>query len=237
MARYTATQIAMVAWNVGIRDEPTIARAVAIALAESDGNTQAHNDDASTGDNSYGLWQINMIGAMGPARRAQFDIARNEDLFDPMTNGRAMYKISNGGRNWAPWSTFKNNAYMRHINTGKAAAKDVLARVKAASPTNPASWIFEQIAGVQESVGGVGQSIAKGFDVGGAISASFNSLSQSLMRLGLNTFAVIIAVILIVLAVLIMLRAPLGNAANKVAGVAGPGKVKNAATTVGKVVK
>ena len=33
-----------------------------IALAESGGNPNAHNENAGTGDNSYGLWQINIIG-------------------------------------------------------------------------------------------------------------------------------------------------------------------------------
>ena len=46
----------------------------AIAGGESTFNNKAHNNDASTGDNSYGLWQINMLGKMGAARRAE---ARN----------------------------------------------------------------------------------------------------------------------------------------------------------------
>ena len=37
----------------------------AIAMAESGSNAEAHNDNANTGDNSYGLWQINMLGSMG----------------------------------------------------------------------------------------------------------------------------------------------------------------------------
>jgi Lysozyme like domain len=40
----------------------------AIEQAESRGNPKAHNTNARTGDNSYGLWQINMLGRMGPAR-------------------------------------------------------------------------------------------------------------------------------------------------------------------------
>ena len=48
----------------------------AIGLAESVGNPRAHNPNASTGDNSYGLMQINMLGAMGPERRAAFGIQK-----------------------------------------------------------------------------------------------------------------------------------------------------------------
>jgi hypothetical protein len=41
--------------------------AVAIALAESGGNPAAHNPVPP--DDSWGLWQINMRGHLGPVRR------------------------------------------------------------------------------------------------------------------------------------------------------------------------
>ena len=37
----------------------------AIAMAESSGDSAALNNNPNTGDLSYGLWQINMIGDMG----------------------------------------------------------------------------------------------------------------------------------------------------------------------------
>jgi hypothetical protein len=76
-----------------------------IVKAESGNNPKAFNPNASTGDLSYGLAQINMLGAMGPERRAMFGIANNEQLFDPMTNLRAAYKIYKMG-GWKQWSTF-----------------------------------------------------------------------------------------------------------------------------------
>jgi hypothetical protein len=39
-------------------------------------------------DDSYGLWQINMLGPLGPANRAQFALARDDQLFDPETNAK-----------------------------------------------------------------------------------------------------------------------------------------------------
>src|SRR3982750_492240 len=63
----------------------------AIALAESNGNPTAHN--AVPPDDSYGLWQINMRGKLGPARRQAFGIQSNTELFDPTKNARAMKKI------------------------------------------------------------------------------------------------------------------------------------------------
>lgn len=88
--------------------------AAAVAMAESGGNPNAHN--AKPPDDSYGLWQINMIGSMGPARRAQFGISSNSALFDPLTNARAAVKISNGGASWSPWTTFTSGAYKKYLN-------------------------------------------------------------------------------------------------------------------------
>ena len=88
----------------------------AIGMGESGGNPRAYNGNARTGDKSYGLFQINMIGSMGPARRRQFGISSNEQLFDPMTNIRAMMKISNNGTNWRPWSVYTRGTYRRFLS-------------------------------------------------------------------------------------------------------------------------
>ena len=88
-----------------------LANAYAIALAESGGRARAHNPNASTGDNSYGLFQINMLGKMGPARLKQYGLSSNEDLFDPLTNAKVAYKMSHGGTNFQPWTTFTSGKY------------------------------------------------------------------------------------------------------------------------------
>jgi hypothetical protein len=72
-------------------------------MKESTGRPYAHNQNSNTGDNSYGLFQINMIGSLGPARREQFGLVTNEDLFNPLTNAAIAYRISEGGTNWGPW--------------------------------------------------------------------------------------------------------------------------------------
>ncbi len=86
----------------------------AIALAESGGRAKAYNGKGP--DNSYGLFQINMIGSLGPARRKQFGLKSNDDLFDPLVNAKVAFAISNGGKNFKPWSAFTNGAYTRYIN-------------------------------------------------------------------------------------------------------------------------
>lgn len=85
-------------------------------MAESGGNPRAHNPNASTGDNSYGLFQINMLGGLGPARLRQYGLSRNEELFDPTTNARVAFRMSGGGRDWSPWSAYKNGAYQKYLN-------------------------------------------------------------------------------------------------------------------------
>ena len=79
-------------------------QAWAVVMKESTGRPMAHNQNSRTGDNSYGLFQINMIGSMGPARLSQFGLSNNEELFDPLTNARIAYIISEGGKNWSPWN-------------------------------------------------------------------------------------------------------------------------------------
>jgi murein DD-endopeptidase MepM/ murein hydrolase activator NlpD len=72
-------------------------------MKESGGNPQAHNPNAGTGDNSYGLFQINMLGNLGPARLKQFGLSSNDELLDPAVNARVAFQMSQGGRNWGPW--------------------------------------------------------------------------------------------------------------------------------------
>lgn len=85
-------------------------------MAESGGRARAYNPNADTGDNSYGLFQINMLGDLGPARLRQYGLARNEDLFDPTTNARVAFRMSGGGRDWSPWSAYKNGAYKKYLS-------------------------------------------------------------------------------------------------------------------------
>jgi hypothetical protein len=67
--------------------------AVQIAQGESGYNPYAANFNKGTGDESYGLMQINMLGDLGPGRRKWFGIKKNEDLYDAQTNANAAYKI------------------------------------------------------------------------------------------------------------------------------------------------
>lgn len=88
--------------------------AAAIAMAESGGDARAHNTKGL--DNSYGYWQINMKGALGPPRLKQFGIASADQLFDPATNAKAMAILSKQGADFRPWSTYLSGSYLRYLS-------------------------------------------------------------------------------------------------------------------------
>jgi hypothetical protein len=90
-------------YYVGFRGE-RLKQAWAVAKKESSGRPRSHNRNSATGDNSYGLFQINMIDSLGPARRKQFNLKSNEDLFDPIRNAQIAYVMSNKGKNWSAWN-------------------------------------------------------------------------------------------------------------------------------------
>jgi len=95
------------------KDIPTM---VGIAGGESSYNPQAYNPNANTGDKSYGLFQINMLGAMGPERRRQFGLESNDQLFDPATNVKAAKQIYDT-QGLGAWSVYNNKSYQNFLPT------------------------------------------------------------------------------------------------------------------------
>jgi hypothetical protein len=79
----------------------------AIAKKESHGNPLSHNGDRDTGDNSYGLFQINMIGSLGETRRDKFSLDSNVELLNPVVNAQIAYHMSNQGEDWSAWKGVK----------------------------------------------------------------------------------------------------------------------------------
>lgn len=122
MARLSPAQIARVAKDAGFSGR-ALQIAVAVALGESGGNTHAHNPVPP--DDSYGLWQINMIGSLGPARRRQFGLSSNSELFNPAVNARAAYAISSRGSDFTPWTVFRNRTYLMHMSRAAEGVRNV----------------------------------------------------------------------------------------------------------------
>lgn len=101
MSTLSAAQIAAVAAGAGFHGTG-LRNAVAVALAESGGRTNAvgvNSDRYRSRDR--GLWQINDHWHPEVSDAAAFDPARA---------AAAAYRISAGGSNWSAWSTWKNGS-------------------------------------------------------------------------------------------------------------------------------
>lgn len=109
------------AYNLAIQAGATPDEAhilAAIAGAESGYNPHAHYQPG-TGENSYGLWQINMDAKYAAGRRKQFGIASNEDLFDPVVNAKAALAILRS-QGWKAWTTYTSGKYKQFMPGGVA---------------------------------------------------------------------------------------------------------------------
>jgi len=101
---------------VGFKGQ-NLKEAYGIAKRESNGRPRAYNGNRSTGDHSYGIFQINMIGDLGEARRDKFNLKSNKELFDPVRNAEIAYHMSQGGENWSAWKgvTTRAQTYMKQF--------------------------------------------------------------------------------------------------------------------------
>lgn len=163
----------------------TVATAVAIAVVESGLNAKAHNGNASTGDDSYGLWQINMLGSLKAGRLALFGITSNEALYDPLTNAQAMAKLwRNKGGSFRDWSTYKDGKYKAHL----ADATKAVANMK--------PWATGQ-GEVDTIVGG---------EIGKAASAIFGPIFDFVKEIGLRIAGFVGGGLLLILAIILYVR-------------------------------
>ena len=96
---FSPTQLKTILEKAGFKGD-ALRTAWAVAMKESTGRPYALNRSS----NCYGLFQINMTGSMGPDRRKKYGLESNRDLFDPLTNAKIAYQMSNGGKNWSGWS-------------------------------------------------------------------------------------------------------------------------------------
>jgi len=88
----------------------------AVAKAESNGRPFAFNGNTKTGDSSYGIFQINMLGVLGPDRRDRYDLDLNAELFSPVTNAQIVYRMTKGGIDWSSWSSYNKGAIHKWLD-------------------------------------------------------------------------------------------------------------------------
>jgi hypothetical protein len=125
MARQISqAQLAGLLRQEGVKEDliPTM---VAISQAESGLDPRALNPDRSTGDYSFGLYQINMIDEpgymLGAERRKNLGLRANEELYDPKTNVRAAKAILDS-QGLGAWSVYKSGAYKQYLPGAQQAA-------------------------------------------------------------------------------------------------------------------
>jgi hypothetical protein len=109
MTKFSPTDLADMLKLVGFKGN-SLKTAWAVVMRESRGNSNSHNKTSSTGDNSYGLFQINMIGNLGEIRKEKFGIKSNAELLDPVTNAQAAFYMTNRGKDFGSWG-LGSNAY------------------------------------------------------------------------------------------------------------------------------
>jgi cell wall-associated NlpC family hydrolase len=115
MAVLAAREIYRFARMAGFTPDQAVTM-TAVAMAESGGNTNAHNP---IGEDSRGLWQINA---------ASHPEMRGTNLYDPLANARAAYQVSGHGQDISPWTTTHgvgDAAYLNYRTEAIAAARAV----------------------------------------------------------------------------------------------------------------
>ena len=90
--------------------------AYAVAKAESNGRPYAFNGNIKTLDQSYGVFQINMLSMLGEDRRERFELAHNADLFNPVINAKIAYRMTKGGIDWSSWSSYNKGAINKWLD-------------------------------------------------------------------------------------------------------------------------
>lgn len=88
----------------------------AVAKSESNGRPFAFNGNVNTGDSSYGVFQINMIGNLGPDRRDKFDLDANAELFSPVKNAQIAFHMTRGGTDWKAWKYARSSAVQKWLS-------------------------------------------------------------------------------------------------------------------------
>jgi len=149
VAVFQPTQLVSLLKATGFQGQ-ALEDAWAIAMKESHGNALDYNGNIHTGDNSYGLFQINMLGSMGADRRAYYGLAYNAQLLNPVSNAKVAYLMSNGGKDWSAWKGLHTQAVKTwlaqypykatpqvHKAVAKVKVKAVGHQIKASRKTKP----------------------------------------------------------------------------------------------------
>ena len=128
--KLTKTELVDLLHAIGFKGE-ALRYAWAIVMKESRGNPLSHNGNRDTGDNSFGLFQINMVDSLGQDRREKFSLEYNAQLLNPVVNAKIAYHMSNQGENWRSWKGVNNPVVKGWLKQFPEAQAKALAKAKA----------------------------------------------------------------------------------------------------------
>jgi hypothetical protein len=94
----------------------------AVGMAESTGQSGVVGKEFPV----YGLWQINMAGAMGPDRMSRYGFRSAEELKDPETNARVAVALLKD-KGIKDWSAYTDGRYRQYLADAKRAYYDLKA--------------------------------------------------------------------------------------------------------------
>lgn len=134
----TMEQLVGLAKGVGFSSSDAVTMA-AIAMAESGGDSNQKNFKPP--DKSYGLWQINMIGNLGPERLKEFGLSSEDQLFDPVTNAKAAFSVKKS-QGFGAWTVYQTGEYKNFLQQAEAAKGAPSLQVSPiASTSGPAAMV------------------------------------------------------------------------------------------------
>ena len=163
----TADQIYQVAAAAGFPtsgNPSTATKMTAIALRESTGCPNAHNP--GPGEDSYGLWQINVQG--NPTILGQLGLTDPSQLYDPGTNAAAAFLMWGGNDANLDTAWYINRpgysqAYLAQLPAAQQAALDVSGTVPDSSVVS-AGFNVSDLSGSQIAMA-IGVAVALGLVV------------------------------------------------------------------------
>ena len=132
--KLTKTELVNLLHAVGFEGQ-ALRHAWAIVMKESRGNPLSHNGNRDTGDNSFGLFQINMVDSLGQDRRDKFSLEYNAQLLNPVVNAQIAYHMSNQGENWRAWKGVNNSVVRGWLKQFPESRAKALAKAKALGRT------------------------------------------------------------------------------------------------------
>lgn len=131
--KLSPTFIAAVAFVSGF-NRSEVPTAVAIALAESSGESTAKN--TSSGQLCAGLWQVNTV-----ANKAIVDKYKSlGGIYSPIGNGKMAYAIYKQ-QGWGAWDTYKNGAYRKYLTQGQSGEAVAVKNPIKIAMGDPSKWV------------------------------------------------------------------------------------------------